>query len=78
MEDIEIDCFTMAVATVYGDLEIKARWYGGAMVNIYFDGKEVDVYNDYDLKTKDDFEKSFESYIQYWLKENEDDDEEIS
>lgn len=78
MEDIEIDCFTMAVATVYGDLEIKARWYGGAMVNIYFDDKEVDVYNDYDLITKHDFEKSFESYIQHWLKDNEDEHEDYS
>lgn len=78
MSEFEIDCYTVAIATVYGDMEIEARWYGGAMVNIFFDNKEVDVYNSYDLISKEAFEKSFEEYVRYWLKENEDEDEDNS
>lgn len=78
MSEFEIDCYTVAVATVYGDMEIQGRWYGGAMVNIFVDGKEVDVYNSYDLHSKEAFEKSFEEYVSYSLKENEDEDEDNS
>lgn len=78
MPDYEIDCYTVAIATVYGDMEIEARWNGGATVNIYFDDKAVDVYTRYNLTSNDDFEKSFEEYIQEWLKENEDEDEDNS
>lgn len=75
MEEIEIDCYMLAEAD---DIELKARWYGGAMVNIYYQDKEVDVYNDYGLHSKDDFIKSFERYVQYQLQENEGEHEENS
>lgn len=78
-EQYEIECYTVAVATVYGDMEIEARWYGGYGVNIYFGGKEVDYYSRMELfKDKNEFEKSFEEYIQDWLKQNEENDEENS
>lgn len=78
-EQYEIECYTVAVATVYGDMEIEARWYCGYGVNIYFGGKEVDYYSRMELfKDKNEFEKSFEEYIQDWLKQNEENDEENS
>lgn len=79
MSDYEIECYTVAKATVYGDMEIEARWYGGYGVNIYFDGKEVDYYSRMEVfKTIWEFEKSFEDYIQDWLKQNEDENEDNS
>ena len=65
MNEKKIEVYTVAdIETDEGCL-IQARWYGGGTVNVYVDGKVVDVFTNYSIKTPDDLAKSFEEYLHY-------------
>jgi len=79
LSEYEIECYGLAKATVYGEMEIEGRWNGGCGVDVYYAGKCVDYFSQTErIKDLDELQELFEEYITNWLKENEDKDEEIS
>lgn len=65
MNTNEIEVYTVAEVELDEGCVIQARWYGGGIVNIYVDGKGVDVFTNYSIRTPDDLAKSFKEYLDY-------------
>ena len=61
----DIEVYTVAEIELDEGRLIQARWHGGGIVNVYVDGKEVDVFTNYSIRTPDDLAKSFEEYLDY-------------
>jgi len=65
MRTQEIKCYTVAETFIYGETLIQAKWYGGSGVNVYVDGKQVDIFTNRFMKTSDDLVEAFAEYLAY-------------
>ena len=65
MNKSEIEVYTVAEVEIDECWKIQARWYGGSGVNVYVDGKEVDYFTNYNIKTPDDLAEALADYIHY-------------
>lgn len=63
--EVFLDAFYVVSAQIDDEFAIEARWYGGATVNVYVDGKEVDCFTRYELETLADLRTAFVEWLGY-------------
>jgi len=65
MNKSDIKVYTVAETSGDEQRTIQARWFGGSGVSIFVDGKEVDVFTKYSIKSSDDLAEAFAEYLRY-------------
>lgn len=62
---VELNSYFLVRAVVFEELVIECRWLGAATANVYIDGKEVDCFTSYEMKTIEDLEQQFIEWLAY-------------
>lgn len=64
MQDLgELRVYSAIQFELLGETGFEARWFGGSGINIIRDGEEVDYFQDFSIRTEDDFLAAVKNYI---------------
>lgn len=61
--NIELVAYTACQFVLYGEVQYEARWYGGSGVSIYREGQEVDYFQNFSIRSQDEFLEALQGFI---------------